>query len=72
MYNGGHSRHSYPLDKHVPKFRSKFKRAKKWGNDCDNFANTSTQREVVRAMHKVKQRQHDRRLEQGFEEGENV
>jgi hypothetical protein len=51
MRNGSHSRHSYPLDKQVP--RSELRR----------MVGHSEAKQVLKKMHKKKQRQRDRGLE---------
>lgn len=67
----GHSRHSYPFDKRIPKGYKQNPLDESIGyygydiNDKLYFAggSTSPSKQVAKHMHKKKQRQHDRQLE---------
>lgn len=60
MFNGSHSRHSYPLDKRVPKMPKK-ERLSEYGYTC-YVGYGSGQRQVEKQMHKKKQRQYNASL----------
>lgn len=60
MFNGGHQRHSYPLDKRVPKMPKK-EREMNYGYSY-YIGYGSGQRQVEKQMHKKKQRQYNASL----------
>jgi hypothetical protein len=62
MFNGSHSRSSHPFDKRVPKME-KTKREVTEEGYVYYSGYDSQQRQLIKKMHKKKQRQHDTNLE---------
>lgn len=62
MFNGSHSRQSYPFDKRVPIMRGKRERHLTPDGYAYMEGFTSGMRQEEKKMHKKKQRQHDRKL----------
>jgi hypothetical protein len=67
MYFGSHSRVSFPFDKRVPKMKKCTKVVTDEG--YIRYAGyDSLQRQLIKKMHKKKQRQHDTSLEKNLGE----
>lgn len=66
MKDGGHQRHSFPFDKRVPKMERKHKIQVAGTELYDGYG--SETRQVIKKMHKKKQRQHNKKLTDNIEE----